>query len=224
MPGVCGNCGREIRGEIPRCVYCGWSSDAKLREIAEAGKVAAEKYHCGGTFWPFVSSGTILGFLAVVCGLSSVNNSDLFYAVLCGVFLFFGPVVSAAQFVRRRFLWVKVEPEEGLNLSGRGLVPWESIASVDRYAGLFAYRDELEMGDSGPSMDPGNAFENRSGAGCAMILAYTFVPLIAVLSPWYGRVTLHLKSGDRIVLKDLEKSAQFVRSVRYKIEERQPAD
>ena len=45
--------------------------------------------------------------------------------------LLFGPVAVTVYLIRSELLWLAVEPEQGIVIRGRHLVPWESIVRVE---------------------------------------------------------------------------------------------
>ncbi|HEX7899260.1 MAG TPA: hypothetical protein VF950_15950 [Planctomycetota bacterium] len=210
-------------GDVPRCVYCGWTKDAALRKIAEAGKIQKETFRSGGTLWPFVASALILTGLAGLVAWASwkegaPRGEELVIAlVTIGSFLFLGPVLCAVQIARRNLIWIHVDPEKGLEMPRRGVVAWTRILSIDRYPGAFEYKNTLEQ--LAGQMPQGLVVAYKYG--CLIVFAlliYTvFLPVIVVLSPWGDRVTLVLDNGERVVLRDLEDSDRFTRMVRYKI-------
>lgn len=218
----CGRCGRELRGNTSRCVYCGWTRDPSLQAVADAGKVQRETFRCGATLWPFVASALILGGLAGLVAWMGFGDDRPApdgrwrYGLVVGTLVFLGPVLSAVQLLRRRLIWVHIDPEKGIETPRGAPIPWEEIASINRYPGIFNYKDTFErMAGRLPQGTLARKF------GClllpAMLICFVFLPVLSVLSPWHARVTIALKSGERVVLRDLEDSDRFARMVRYKI-------
>ena len=207
-------------GDIPRCVYCGWTKDEALRRIGEAGKLQTETFRSGGTLWPFVGSSVLLGGLGLLGAwmeLKGGPHPDAFLSwILIAACLFLGPALCAVQILRRNLLWVRLDPERGLEMPGRGLIPWNRIASVDRYPGLLSYKDALEQ-LSGQLPHGAAAYRLGCAVVPALVMALVFLPVIVVLSPWHDRVTIVLTSGERIVLRDLDGSERFSRQARYKV-------
>jgi hypothetical protein len=219
---VCGKCGRTLVGEVSRCVYCGWTKDQALQRIADAGKVQKETFRSGSTVWPFLASAFILTGLAGLVAMSGVRNASDHREVFMlwgtmGALLFFGPVLCSVQLLKRKLIWVHVDPENGIKTATGRWIPWDRIASIQRYPGAFAYKDNLEQ-LSGQMPHGTVAYR----FGCAilpvLVIYFVFLPVIAVLSPWHDRVTIILKNDERIILRDLEDSDRFTRMVRYKIE------
>ena len=208
----CGRCGRRIVGDVPCCVYCGWTKDEALRKIADAGKVQKETFRSGGTLWPFVASALILTALAGLAVWSGGPGA----LIVAGSFLFLGPVLCAVQIARRNLIWIHVDPEKGLEMPRRSLVPWARVVSVDRYPGAFEYKNALEQ-LSGQMPQGVAAYKYGCLIVFALLILTVFLPVIVVLSPWGDRVTLVLEDGERVVLRDLEDSDRFARMVRYKI-------
>jgi hypothetical protein len=204
-------------------MICGWTKDQALQKIADVGKVRKETFRSGGTLWPFLASAFMLTGLAglVACmgwtdaGFRPDERVAIWLTI--GTLLFLGPVLCGVQLLRRKLLWVHVDPEKGIETPRGGTVPWAGIATIERYPGAFAYKDTLEQMSG--QMPQGVAAYRL---GCAVIpvlvIYFVFLPVIAVLSPWHDRVTITLQNGDRIILRDLEDSDRFTRMVRYKIE------
>ena len=91
--------------------------------------------------------------------LSPMHLLIIFFVAL----LIFGPVALTIYLVRARMLWVAVDPDRGLLLSGRRLLAWEDVLAVERK------RPSFRKG-SGPAEVPD--FEaadvlTRSSGGCA---------------------------------------------------------
>jgi len=219
----CGRCGRKILGEAARCVYCGWTRDQALQKVVDAGRIQKETFRCGATLWPFLASAFILtGFAAFVAYLGwggyyeKSREDHLLFGGVIAALLFFGPVLCAVQILRRKLLWVHLDPEKGIETARGGWVPWSRIRSIERYPGLFAYKDSMEQ--LAGHMPQGVAAYKMGCLLIPVLLFYSvFLPVLAVLSPWHDRVTITLVNGDRIILRDLEDSERFTRMVGYKL-------
>lgn len=146
---TCQRCNRVILGEIPRCVYCGWTEDAQLAELEDLGRVRRERFRTAATLWPFIFWGGLLGGLALVIApraLEEIQGTEPGHMALlqCCTLLLFGPAITAARLLHRARVWVQVEPDEGLSISGGAVIPWEQIAALEHDPGLLGYRRSMQ--------------------------------------------------------------------------------
>lgn len=209
----CPQCNRLFSGDRTPCPGCGWT---KAPMTDDAGKVLAETFRCGGTVWPFVFSGILMTAAAIIVAWAGWGHGRARTALFAGTLLLLGPGLAIVQILRHRLLWVRIDPARGIDTPGSGLVPWQAIASVEEYAGLFNYRHTIES-ISGQISNRGLMYF----LGClyvpVVILMVIFLPVLSVISPWHARVTIILKNGGRILLRDLEAPERFIRMLRYKI-------
>jgi hypothetical protein len=153
--------------------------------------------------------------------------------------LLLGPVALTVYLVRSNLVWVGVDPEQGVVVRGRHLIPWSEIVRVERR------RPRLRKG-SGPPEFPAPPWARNPAScldpvGCggdlaagALELAVVFVlvlaflvafwliffvfipllvvPLLEVFAPFGDRVKI-VARGRTLVLRDLSEADEFVRLV-----------
>jgi len=210
---TCPECSHAIRGNFPRCIYCGWSKDSALEEATSAGRIYERTFRCGATLWPFIFSGVFLGGMSIVLGCVAIDRgvwdrTGIILGILAAGLLVIGPLAAVAQVIRRRLLRVRIDPRSGIELHGSRLIPWKNVSVVARYPGPFGAIEAI-LRDG-----------NRVGAlflAPHVLLAICLIAIFAVMSPWHPRVTITLSAGEKITLHDLEDSETFTRLVRYKI-------
>lgn len=217
---TCPRCNRDLDKTALGCIVCGWRRDADEQKALDAGKVRAETFPAGATLWPFFGSGLFFGGLcwATIEMVRDFPFHDVrVYYLAAFAFFLFGPVMTLVQCLRRRKVWVRIDPDRGLVFSNGRHLPWEEIAVIDRNPGAMEYQDSLEQ--LAGTLPTGVGAHK---AGCVLIPAlfiyFVLAPVISVLSPWGARVTIHLNSGEKIVLRDLADSYTFCRMVGYKLE------
>lgn len=162
--------------------------------------------------------------------------------ILSGVaLLVFGPAAMTAYLLRARHVWVSVDQLRGIVVSGRRVIPWDDIRSVERH------RPALRR-STGPTevqpidADAAGLAANVGCEGCfvgaselfalvGLLLAAFFavwlvlfvfvplivVPLLEVFAPFGDRFKIHTRRGT-LVLRDLRDADDFMRQV----EQRKP--
>jgi hypothetical protein len=161
----------------------------------------------------------IFGLLAVSLTWRAIDISpdepdrrlSLAWAALCFIL---GPVPCAVQLIRRRFLWVSLDADQGLITPRGEVIPWGAIESVEMRSGLFQFRRPYS-----PSIG-WLALAGCTGCqGVLLLLVFgafriIFLPVISVLSPWHARVIIRLRDGHVLVYRDLEDDDDFVHRIR----------
>jgi hypothetical protein len=220
---MCGGCGRELKSG-PRCVYCGWSKDAALAAALDAGILYEDTFRSGATLSPFLMLAALVTFFCVSVGWA-VWKADSDHTVAVLVFLaaalFGGVTPLVVQFIRRNLIWVRLVPSRGLEFPRREVVPWQDIASVDLVLGAAAGQpsmEELTWGLWGCIFFPILGFYKL----LFKLVSISFRPTSGVFSTWYSRATISLKSGEHIMLRDLDDAERFVRMSRAGMQQPQP--
>lgn len=224
-PFACGKCGRPIAAGRTWCLYCGWAPEGAgpshepplQREVFRSGSHLAVCVVAALLFGPVA---VLLGAYALGRGTSPVDRAGT--GALAALALLLGPIPCFVQILRRKFLWVRVEPDQGLVTSGGRLVPWGSIQSVEVRKGALTLLTPSaeELGVLFPRRGLGCA---GSHLGCWLLLALLFgcvvFPVLSLLSPWHPRVTVTLSGGERLVYRDLEHDDRFRRIVEKRARE-----
>jgi hypothetical protein len=155
--------------------------------------------------WALMTGGA--SFLALKYGLERVSDFEArrLAFLMAGVGILFGPVAFIAHFLRHCFVWVRIDPDHGLQLSSGRLISWDDIRSVELREGAF--RGLIRVG---PLM-------LLVTAGCLAIVYYVVLPSFSLFTPWHRRVILMLRSGETIVLRDLVDAAEFSAEVSKRI-------
>lgn len=152
------------------------------------------------------------------------------------------PAALAVYIWRARRLWVGMDPERGLVVNGKYLLPWEEIRWIER-------RRPRLRGESGPArmrevswpeLDSGNP----SGWGCwllaeaggvaagivvlalaafalcwlvfALVIPVLMIPAVEVLLPLGDRIRVVAWTRD-LVLRDLRGAEDFIAEVRSRV-------
>jgi hypothetical protein len=158
--------------------------------------------------------------------------------ILGGVaLLIFGPAALTAYLLRARHVWVSVDQIRGIVVSGRRVIAWNDIRSVERR--LPAFRRS-----TGPTEITPFTKDVLSGAGwgCAdgcivgasellafvaiiaaavfavWLICFVFVPLIVlpaleVFAPFGDRIRIRVRGGGSLLLRDLRDADEFLRAV-----------
>jgi hypothetical protein len=163
-------------------------------------------YSPGATLVPLFAWALMTGgasFLAVNYGLDRVSDSHArsMAFLMAGVGILFGPVAFIAHFLRHCFVWVRIDPPLGLSFSGGRLISWNDIRSVELKEGAF--RGLLRV----------NPILLLLTAGCFAIFYCVVLPSFALFTPWHRRVIVLLRSGEKIVLRDLGQADEFTAEV-----------
>jgi hypothetical protein len=160
--------------------------------------------------------------------------------ILGGVaLLIFGPAALTAYLLRARHVWVSVDQIRGIVVSGRRVIAWDEIRSVERQLPWFRK-------STGPAQVPSFSSNLLDGAGCAdgcligggelvaflgILLAAFFaiwmicvvfiplvvLPVIEVFAPFGDRFKIKTRQGT-LVLRDLRDADEFM----HQIEQRKP--
>lgn len=213
----CPRCNKVLDPGDLRCGGCGWTRAPERQPFADTWLVQQETFRTGSTVLPFISSGLILGFLAFLIAMVEINDryhsaTPWFFVVFLAIY---GPVISTVQIIRHYAVWVRIEPDRGLVLSGGRTIAWREISHIDHYAGVFSYSDRFGRGMSGHAAAA--AIKLSCIAVPALLLWYVFLPVLLVLSPWHARVTVTLSGGGKVMLRDLARSRDFCMKVNSKI-------
>ena len=101
----------------------------------EPSKEPANIYRQNANVVPLVIWAFVCEALAILLFALGAGAEDSSFRALeiagAAAFLVFGPVAVTIYLVRSELLWVSVEPERGIVVRGRHLVPWESIVRVE---------------------------------------------------------------------------------------------
>ncbi|HXX93071.1 MAG TPA: hypothetical protein VEN81_05525 [Planctomycetota bacterium] len=163
-------------------------------------------------------------------------------------FLILGPAALVVYLIRARSLWVALDPERGILLQGKHLIPWEELKRVERRrprlrksSGPAKIADHDWLTPPAGCGDPGcSGCIDVSGLGeafavvglvLAVLVALWFVlfvfipllvvPLLEIFAPFGDRITITSDRG-KLVLRDMAEADEFVRliSARMRVEER----
>ena len=158
--------------------------------------------------------------------------------ILGGVaLLIFGPAALTAYLLRARHVWVSVDQLRGIVVSGRRVIPWDDIRSVERLRPAFRRSTgPTEVAPFNPDV-PGDL-----GWGCAdgcfvgaselfaflaiiaaalfaiWAICFVFVPLIVVpvlevFAPFGDRIRIRVRGGGSFLLRDLRDADEFLQAV-----------
>jgi hypothetical protein len=187
-------------------------------------------------FWAILCTATAI-VLFVHSG-KVVSRALKVEEILAGVaLLIFGPAALTAYLLRARHVWVSVDQIRGIVVSGRRVIPWDDIRSVERRRPSFRKTTgPTEMSPIGRSLggcvDPGCLeFVGEFFVAVVLIFAafvaiwlvfFVFVPLIVVpvlevFAPLGDRFKIVTRKGT-LVLRDLREADDFMRQV----EQRKP--
>jgi len=189
-------------------------------------------------FWAVLCTATAI--VLFVHSHKVVSRTLKVEEILAGVaLLVFGPAALTAYLLRARHVWVSVDQIRGIVVSGRRVIPWDDIRSVERRRPAFRR-------STGPTEVPPLTSDILSSAGCAdgcliggselfafvaiaaaalfavWIICFVFVPLILlpvleVFAPFGDRFKIVTRKGT-LVLRDLRDADDFMRQV----EQRKP--
>jgi hypothetical protein len=152
--------------------------------------------------------------------------------------LIFGPVAFAIYIIRARHVWVAVDADRGIVLSGKHVIPWGAIERIERRRPRFRKRSgpaeipSMKEAGSGCVDLGGCGFDGcflglgEAGAAVLIVLAalvafwllffvivpLLLIPLLEVFAPFGDRITIRAR-GHKLVLRDLEDAGEFVRAV-----------
>jgi hypothetical protein len=167
-----------------------------------------------------------------------VSRALMIEEILAGVaLLVFGPAALTAYLLRARHVWVSVDQIRGIVVSGRRVIPWDDIRTVERRRPAFRKSTgPVEVSPIGRSMDgcvdPGCLeFAGELVIAVALIFAaflaiwlvfFVIIPLIVipvleVFAPFGDRFRIVTRKGT-LVLRDLRDADDFMRQ----IEQRKP--
>jgi hypothetical protein len=158
--------------------------------------------------------------------------------ILGGVaLLIFGPAALTAYLLRARHVWVSVDQIRGIVVSGRRVIAWNDIRSVERR--LPAFRRSTGPTEITPFTQD---VLSNAGWGCAdgcivgasellafvaiiaaavfavWLICFVFVPLIVlpvleVFAPFGDRIRIRVRGGGSLLLRDLREADEFLRAV-----------
>jgi hypothetical protein len=158
--------------------------------------------------------------------------------VLAGIsLLMLAPAALAAYVWRARRVWVQVDPERGLILSGKGVIPWNAIRRVRRQRPRLRQKSgpvEVSANDLNVLDPAAGCLPVEAGAlGLALVVIavalvvawaifFVFLPLIVVpvlevFAPFGERFTIETTSGRPLVLRDLREAEAFVAELRPRV-------
>lgn len=219
----CGGCGRELRGERPGCLYCGWEPG---RAEAQYGAVVRETdFRQGATLGRFVLASSVLlplGITLLRAGLESRAPIALSCAALA---LCLGPGVALLQLWRR--LQGRIETRQEGILLGAEELAWSELEEVRLVTGFGSRQHALtDLTSLLPRGGPAGMLASLSGGrgvlgvflAPILFVYYVVVPGLALLSPWHERVILSRTRGDRVVLHDVQNASGLVNAVRAKLD------
>lgn len=188
-------------------------------------------------FWAILCTATAIVLFAHSHKL--VNRLPKIEEILAGIaLLIFGPAALTVYLLRARMLWVELDPERGLRISGRRSIAWDEVLAVERKRPAFRK-------SSGPAEVP--EFEaadvlSRSSGGCVdlgclagvgelfiaglivvaavfaiWLIFFVFIPLVIlplleVFAPFGDRIKLVTRRGT-FVFHDLSDADEFVSEV-----------
>lgn len=162
--------------------------------------------------------------------------------------LILGPAALAVYLVRARKVWVEIDPDRGIVVSGDRLIAWEEIWKIERRRPSFRRTTGPAQMPDKSMLQHADGCGNGCGPGCfdvaslgeafavlglilAAVAAIWFllmvviplflIPLVEVFAPFGDRVKI-ISRGRALVLRDLRDADEFVRlvSVHKPVEER----
>lgn len=189
-------------------------------------------------FWALLCA-AVAGFL-LVHSRKIVDRTLRLEEIAAGLgLLVLGPVALTVYLVRSNLVWVSLDPEQGVLVRGRHLIPWSEIERVERR------RPRLRKGSGPPEIaapswvkNPGSCLDPVGCGGdflagalelavvfvlvLALLVAFWFiffvlipllvVPVLEVFAPFGDRVKI-VARGRTLVLRDLSEADEFVRLV-----------
>lgn len=220
MPGTCLRCGRTLSPDRGTCLVCGWTPGVPAPP-REAG-VFAETFRSGAQLPVCAFAMVLFGLPAILLGRELLGRTAppdgrLGSAALLVGLLMLGPVPFLVQLLRR-WRWIRIDPDRGLVTSAGRLVPWEAVLEVEHRRAPF------RRSNAGADALRGAGFREAYAIGCfyvlLMFLGWVVLPVLGLLSPWHARVVVRLKSGERLVYRDLENDEHFKHVVNRRLEMR----
>lgn len=142
--------------------------------------------------------------------------------------LVLGPAVLAVYLYRARHVRVEIDRPRGIVVSGRHLIPWQSILRVERRRPrLRRASGPAEMGklaDLGTGCLASGGELGALAVGFALLIAGFFVlwlllmvvvpllvvPLLEVFAPFGDRIRVVTAAGRPLVLRDLRDADEFM--------------
>jgi hypothetical protein len=199
--------------------------------------------HTASLFVWMLLCAAVAAFLFIHSG--KIASRPLRTAEIAGgvALLLFGPAGLAVYLYRARHVWVGVDRQRGLQVSGRGYIPWEAIERVER-------RKPLLRGKGGParvgSLGEMGKFEELDGlGGCLVVpeagllvlgiglllvafLAFCWlvflvliplvlVPVLEVCAPLGERVKIVPREGRSLVPRDLRDADALLLELRRRV-------
>jgi hypothetical protein len=151
-------------------------------------------------------------------------------AVVAGAgLLIVAPIAFAVYLYRARRVWVAVDPGRGLVVSGRHVIPWNEIGSVERRRPRLRSTsgpvDPKALGDfNAPGCESLGLELGGLGAALGLIIAALFVfwlicfvflpllivPVLEVFAPFGERIRILPVRGRPLVLRDLRGADDFM--------------
>ena len=190
-------------------------------------------------FWAILCTATAM--VLFVHSHKVVSRALKVEEILTGVaLLIFGPAALTAYLFRARHVWVSVDQLRGLVVSGRRMIPWEDIRSVERRRPSF--RKTTGPTEIKPiNEDAAGLVANIGCEGCVAgfaeffivvlllmaaffaiwLLFFVLVPLIVipvleVFAPFGDRFKIVTRRGT-LVLRDLRDGDDFMRQLQQRI-------
>jgi hypothetical protein len=148
--------------------------------------------------------------------------------------LVLGPVILAVYLYRARHVWVGLDRPRGVVVSGRHVIPWESIVRVERRRPRLrkgSGPSEMgKLGDIGPGcLDAPGCFAGGSELGAIalglmilvaalfvlwlvlmIVVPLLIVPLLEIFAPFGDRIRIIPAQGRPLTLRDLRGADEFM--------------
>ncbi len=207
-----------FQADRPTCIYCGWNPAAPAQERGR--KLGNEHLVTGARLMRFALPAVLFGLLAWAIASDAMRpgvepSAQAWGLAVAIVLALLGPVVFTLQLWRRSRGGVRTRGD-GLELPGRGSVPWTGITYAQYEPGLFGEEQSLH---AVAQQLPGLWIMRRANAFAMMIVwtYYLLTSATSLLTPWHSRVILHLSNGETVTLRDLEDGRRFASAVQGQI-------
>jgi hypothetical protein len=188
------------------------------------------------TLWALLCGGTALALILV--GLQSTRLTVGMGEAAAGLgLLLFGPVALLCYLFRARHVWVRVDRDRGIIVSGVQVIPWDRIDRIERRRPRFRRTTgpaRLEPWEF-RQLDRLNRWANNEGVllgfavgflalGVVAVFWLVFaaivplfvVPVVEVLAPFGDRLRI-VAGGRSLVLRDLRGADEFLREMRPRV-------
>jgi hypothetical protein len=147
------------------------------------------------------------GYFALQFGLSNPPAPEAkWFAYLMFVFsVLFGPIAFLVVFLRYCRVFVALNPEQGLTMSGGRNIRWSEISSIEfkesACKGLIRVSPMVAL----------------FSLGSVALLYFVVLPSVALFTPWHRRVIITLVDRTTLVFKDLTDGKEFAEQVTQKL-------